>query len=576
MPTPPQTRNRRVRHTAAQPGGGRQDDRTAGNRPTTVSAVIADTLAHHVRHCFGVMGNGNAYLLDALADTGVSYVAARHEAGAVAAADTYYRTCGRVAVATTTYGAGFTNTVTALAEAVRAQTPLLLVVGDEPTTGPRPWDVDQHGLSATVGAATVVVDRNKPAASTIQALEYALYHRTAVVLAIPYDLAAAEVHPPEAELGELAVPERVHARPDRVASAAGLLAGAERPLLLAGRGAWLSGAAQELADLAYRMGALTATTAGGRNAVGPAPDGRAVDVGICGGFADDDAAELIRSADLVLVAGARLNQFTQRHHTAFAPDATVLQIDVADRATDPRVDHYLHGDVRVTAEALAAELEIQPREGWRDRAASRTGHRDPGTGQAPDGLLDPRSVAYRLNRILPSDRTIVSDGGHFIGWAATYWDVPGPNRMILPGTEFQAIGLGFPSAVGAGAALPETTIVVTTGDGGGLMALADFETVIRTVRHGVIVVWNDGYYGAELHQYGSKGLDTGPMEIPVADFAALGRALGAEAAVIDDPDDLDHLRDWLASGQDGTFVVDCRVSPQVRAPYMTTQLEITR
>lgn len=575
MSTPPQTRHHRSSHDAQRSDSRRHQNRTDRPRAATISAAVADVLARHVRHCFGVMGNGNAYLLDALADTGVSYLAVRHEAGAVAAADTYYRACGRIAVATTTYGAGFTNTITTLAEAVRAQTPLVLVVGDAPTIGTRPWDVDQPGLSTAVGATTFTVDRANPAASTVYALQYALDHRTAVVLAIPYDLAAAEVAGAETDVPELTLPVRISPDQEQISSAAGLLAGAERPLLLAGRGAWLSGASQELADLAYRMGALTATSAGARNAIGPGPDGLDADLGVCGGFAGDDAAQLIRSADLVLVAGARLNQFTQRHHTAFAADAVVIQIDVSDQATDPRVDHYLRGDVRVTAQTLSAELEDRPRTGWRGRAASRNDERDPGAGQAPDGLLDPRSVAFRLNQVLPSDRTVVSDGGHFLGWAATYWDVPGPNRMILPGTEFQAIGLGFPSAVGAGAALPDSTIVLTTGDGGGLMALADLETMIRTVRRGVIVVWNDGYYGAELHQYGSKGLNTGPMEIPTADFAALGRALGAESAVINNLDDLDQLERWATSGRDGVFVVDCRISPQVRAPYMTTQLELT-
>jgi thiamine pyrophosphate-dependent acetolactate synthase large subunit-like protein len=181
-----------------------------------------------------------------------------------------------------------------------------------------------------------------------------------------------------------------------------------------------------------------------------------------------------------------------------------------------------------------------------------------------------------LNEILPADRTVVSDGGHFIGWAATYWDIPAPNRLIMVGTHFQSIGLGLPSAVGAGAALPETTIVLTTGDGGALMGLADLDTMIRTVRRGVIVVWNDGYYGAELHQYGSIGLDDRPMQIPQVDFAALGRAMGAEAAEITTIDDLGRLQDWLAKDVDGVFVADCRISPQVRAPYMSTQLALTR
>ena len=87
----------------------------------TVSAHVAVTLARHIDHVFGVMGNGNAWFLDALVrDTPATYTAVRHEAGAVVAADAHYRAGGGLAAATATYGAGFTNTLTALAEAVQA------------------------------------------------------------------------------------------------------------------------------------------------------------------------------------------------------------------------------------------------------------------------------------------------------------------------------------------------------------------------------------------------------------------------------------------------------------------------
>lgn len=548
-----------------------------------VSSVIADTLARHVEVCFGVMGNGNAYLLDALRRTPVRYVAVRHEVGGVVAADAYYRACGRPAVATATYGAGFTNTLTGLAEAVQAQIPLLLVVGDQPTSGPRPWDVDQVRIADGLAAPTYTVTRDNAAAITVRALQHALEQRTAVVLAIPYDLAAAETA--EQTAPELIMAERVVPDAAAIGEAAALLQQAERPLILAGRGAWLADAGTALSTLAARIGALTTTSAAGRNVFGPAPDGIDADLGVCGGFADDDAAKLIASADVVLVAGARLNLFTMRHQTAFAPDARVIQVDLAEGPTHPVVGHYVRGDVRLAAEALLAELGDRPegkrsdgestRSDWRSRARDRHPHRHPGTGRAPDGRLDPRSVAYRLNEILPADRTVVSDGGHFIGWAPTYWDVPAPNRLILVGTQFQSIGLGLPSAVGAGVALPDTTIVLTTGDGGALMGLADLDTMIRTVRRGVIVVWNDNYYGAELHQYGSRGLDEEPMRIEQVDFAAVGRAFGAQSAVIESIDDLQHLRDWLATDADGVFVADCRISPHVRAPYMNTQLSLT-
>ena len=206
----------------------------------------------------------------------------------------------------------------------------------------------------------------------------------------------------------------------------------------------------------------------------------------------------------------------------------------------------------------------------------RIKERDNGAGQAPDGLLDPRSVASTLNTVLPRDRIVVQDGGHFIGWAPMYWDVAGPHALSLVGTAYQSIGLGLASAVGAGVAARDSTVVLATGDGGLLMGLADMESVIRSVRSGVIVVYNDAAYGAEVHQYGSIGLHEGPMLIPEVDFAAIARGLGARATKVLVLEDFAELREWVAAGARGVFVVDCRISPDVRAPYMEEVLEANR
>src|SRR5204862_7754221 len=141
-------------------------------------AHLAQVLARHIAHVFGVMGNGDAYFLEALGrDTTATFTAVRHEAGADVAADAYFRASGRLAAATASYGAGFTNTLTALAEAVQAHVPLVLVVGDEPTSGPRPWDVDQIAMASAVGARTYTVGRADAAATTVIAVEHALTYR---------------------------------------------------------------------------------------------------------------------------------------------------------------------------------------------------------------------------------------------------------------------------------------------------------------------------------------------------------------------------------------------------------------
>lgn len=545
----------------------------------TVSAHVALTLARHVDHVFGVMGNGNAYFLDALErSTDVEFTAVRHEAGAVVAADAFHRASGRLAAATSTYGAGFTNTITALAEAVQAHVPLVLVVGDEPTSGPRPWDVDQIALASAVGARTYTVGRADAAATTVIAIEHALTYRVPTVLAIPYDVAARDAGPvPEAP--EPRLPDRLAVRGEfaqaTVREIAAALAGARRPFLLAGRGAWISGAGEALGALADATGALTASTALGRG-IFPRPE---FDLGVTGGFGAEGAMELVREADVAVVFGASLNQFTMRFGDLFAPGTRVFQVDVAPTATHPYVGGYVRGDARGVAEAIAHEVRriaAEPSD-WRssvDTAAARA--YETGEGVAADGRLDPRSVAARLGELLPQDRVVVSDGGHFIGWANMFWPVASPDRMMMVGTAFQSIGQGWPSVAGAALAKPASTVVLTTGDGGGLMALADLETAVRVAGgRGIAVVWNDAAYGAEINLYGLKGLAKEPMLIPEVDFAALGEGVGAEGVVVRSLEDLDRVASWAAEPEASRrfLVLDCRISGAVVAPY---QQEIIR
>ncbi len=578
----------------------------------SVSAHVALTLAQHIDAVFGVMGNGNAYFLDALETrTDAVFTAVRHEQGAVVAADAHFRASGRIAAGTSTYGAGFTNTLTALAEAVQAHVPLVLVVGDEPTSGPRPWDVDQIALASAVGARTYTVGRADAAATTVIAIEHALTYRVPVVLAIPYDVASLEAGPvPEAP--EPRVPAPLAPRGafadgmlDDIADA---LRSAQRPFLLAGRGAWLAGAGDALGLLAARTGALTASSALGR---GVFPDTR-YDLGVTGGFGADGAMELVRTADVAVVFGASLNQFTMRFGDLFAPGTRVFQIDIAPAATHPHVGGFVRADARVAAEALVERLgsaAAVPGHSFGDDAGHADGDVDPsgasraasdavhtehtrpwretvdvvaaraydvGDELAPDGRLDPRSAARRIAELLPADRVVVSDGGHFIGWANMYWPVEAPDRMMMVGTAFQSIGQGWPSVVGAALARRESTVVLTSGDGGGLMAIADLESAVRAAQgRGIAVIWNDAAYGAEVNLYGLKGLAEGPMRIPEVDFAAFGAAVGAEGVAVRTLADLDRLRAWAEEDVASRrfLLLDLRISGDVIAPY---QQEIIR
>ena len=129
---------------------------------------------------------------------------------------------------------------------------------------------------------------------------------------------------------------------------------------------------------------------------------------------------------------------------------------------------------------------------------------------------------------------------------------------------------------GAVLAKPESTVVLTTGDGGGLMALADLESAVRVAGgRGMAVVWNDGAYGAEVNLYGLKGVAEEPMLIPEVDFAGLARSVGAEGVIVRTLADLERLASWTAKDAASRpfLLLDCRISGAVIAPY---QQEIIR
>ena len=525
------------------------------------------------------MGNGNAHFLDASVRAEFRFTAVRHESAAVTAADAYFRITGRLAVATTTYGAGFTNAVTPLAEAAAAQIPMILVTGDQPTTGARPWDVDQTAINTAVGAKTFVVDARNPVAITLAAVAHALRERVPVVISIPYDLVADEAAAePELTPADFNMdPHYPLAAHELLVQASTALDTAKRPLILAGRGARLSNASESIAALADKLGALTSSTVLAANLMAS----RHGDLGITGGFSSEETAALIHEADTVLVLGAKLNQFTMRFGDLFNDAAQVIQVDLAPAATNPRVDVFISADAAAVATTL--EPMVKERSGeksWLGQVGERLARiNEHATGEAlaPDGLLDPRTVAATLNTILPARRLVVQDGGHFIGWGPMYWDIPGPQALNLVGTAYQSIGMGLASAVGAGAAAQAgETVVLASGDGGFLMGLADLESVVRSVASGVIVIYNDAGYGAEVHQYGSIGLHEAPMLIPEVDFAAVARGLGAQGTKVRTLDDLAELRQWVADGSRGVFLVDCRISSDIRAPYMEEVLEANR
>ena len=538
----------------------------------TVAEVVAGTLTClGVRRVFGLIGSGNFDLSNALVAAGAPFVAARHETGATTMADAYARVTGEVGVVTLHPGCGLTNAVTGITEAAKSRTPLLVLAGDTAAAAVRSnFRIDQDALAESVGAVAERVHGPASAAADItRAHRRAVVERRTVVVSLPMDVQAATV---PADAAVTALPSLSPPRPDDavVRRVAELLLAAERPLLLAGRGA--RGQRAVLERLGELTGALLATTAVAHGLFAGSP----WSVGISGGFASPVGARLLGDGDVVLALGAALNMWSTRHGRLLSGAATVVQVDLDPAAigAHSRVDVGVVGDVGETAAALVVEIERRGVTGSPRRTPAlaaeieagawvRVPYDDTGTSTG----IDPRTLSIALDELLPAERTVATDSGHFMGWPASYLSVPDEAGFVFT-PAFQGVGLGLATAIGAAIARPDRLAVAALGDGGTLMGLADLETVARLALDMVIVVYNDRAYGAEVHHFGPHGKPLELVRFPDTDFAALGRAVGLEGITVRTREDLKELADWVDRGARGGMVVDAKIVPTTVAGWL--------
>ena len=548
----------------------------AGRRLESVADVVGATIAAAgVTDAFGVIGSGNLVVTNALCAGGARFHHARHEGGAICMADGYARVSGRVGVCSVHQGPGLTNTTTGLTEAVKSRTPLLVLAGESPAAALNSnFRIDQAGLAEAVGAAADRVTSARTAADDAQrAYQRAEIERRPVVLMLPIDI---QPQPPEgteprqAPLPPLPTPDP---SPQAVAAVADALQRAQRPIIIAGRGAVLAGARDALEGLAFRTGALLATSAPAHGLFTGLPYA----LGISGGFASPFAAQLLAEADLVLAAGASLNMWTTRHGALIAPGAAVAQIDVEARAFGRHrpADLTVLGDVAATARLLDAELKRRGHHatGLRtpELAEEIASHRwadDPYADAGTDEWIDPRTFSLELERRLPADKAVAVDSGHFLGYPSMFLSVPDARAWVFP-NGFQSVGLGLGNAIGAAIARPERPTVAAIGDGGAFMALAEIETAVRLGLKLLVAIYDDRAYGAEVHHFAPMGHDVARVQFPDADLAAIARAAGADAVTVRSPADLDAVTTWLSDTPPRPLVLDAKVNPTICAEWLS-------
>jgi len=537
-----------------------------------VSTLVGRTLAKlGVGHVFGVVGSGNFDVTGTLMAEGIPFTAARHEGGAATMADAYSRMSGKVGVVTTHQGCGLSNAITGIGEAAKSRTPMIVLTADTQAAAIRSnFKIDQDALARSVGAVAERVHSPATAvADTMRAFRTAVNERRTVVLSLPLDVQNASAAD---EVSAVVAPEPLKVRPDAAAveQLVALLAAAERPVFVAGRGG--RGARDQILELARHAGALVATSAVASGLFNGDPH----NLGISGGFSSPATAEFISGADLIVGWGCALNMWTMRHGRLISAGTKVVQIDVEDSALGANrpISLGVLGDSALTAaDALVALRSVQPEPAEKYRTEANalaikqsSRWRDVSTADLSTATsIDPRVLTRELDTLLPAERIVAVDSGNFMGYPSQYLAVPDELGFCFT-QAFQAIGLGLYSAIGAALAQPHRLPVLGAGDGGFLMGISELETAARLKLPLVCIVYNDAAYGAEVHHFASEHTEAelSSVVFPDTDIASIARGFGAEGVTVRTVADLEAIRPWIAVYEAGTqdrpLVIDAKIA----------------
>ena len=545
------------------------------NSPTVAAVLAKDLAALGARYCFGLLGTANFKISHALVEAGIELISARHEGNAASMADAYAKATGELTLVSVHSGPGLTNAITGIGEAAKSRTPLLVLAGDVPTGNVKSnFYIEQADLVRSVGAVSERIYTPQTArVDLLRAVTRALHGRQTVVLSLPLDVQDAQLSDSDQPLELTPAPGRLHPDPEGVRALAEAMTRAQRPLILAGRGAVLSGAEESLAALGGRVGALLATSICGHGLFAENP----WSLGISGGFSSPGADELISESDLIVGFGVSFTQWTTKKGKLIASGASVAQIDIEAPKLGYQmpVQHALLGDAKASAEALLAELGRlgvpAPKQGrrndrTRERIRAGDNHHSPYPDESSPQHIDPRTLSKAVDEILPKDRVVASDSGHFCGWVPRYLRVLNPKASCLS-HSFQSVGLGLPSAIGLAIANPGKLAVLGAGDGGFMMSIADLETVIRLGLRMCILIYNDSSYAAEVHYFRRQGYSVDIVQFPDTDFAAIARGYGAKAATVRTIADLEPVRSWVGEGAPGVFLIDAKINPDLEADW---------
>ncbi len=454
-----------------------------------------------VTDVFGYPGGAILPAYDAMLDYPIRHVLVRHEQSAVHMADGYARASGRVGVAIATSGPGATNMVTGIATAMMDSSPVVCItgqVGSRLIGSDAFQETDITGVTLPITKHSYLVTRAEDVAPTLrEAFHVARSGRLGPVLV---DITKDAQQTATTFDWDGAAPRR-GSRPrspvvtDALERAAALIAGAERPLILAGQGVIASGAESLLRAFAERTDIPIAMTLLG---IGCFPASHPLNLGMMGMHGEAWVNHAIQKADLLLALGMRFDDRVTGSLATYAPAARKVHIDIdaAEIGKNVPVDVGIVADL---ADALAALLPMTTpgtRGAWKASIAEQKGDvavRDI-KHMPDDGHLYAAHVIHDLWRATNGEALVVTDVGQHQMWEAQYYHHERPRSLITSG-GLGTMGFALPAAIGAKMAKPDAEVWVVVGDGGFQMTQAELATIAQERLDINVAIINNGYLG---------------------------------------------------------------------------------
>ena len=549
--------------------------------PTGAELFVDAIQSLGIERIFTLVGDHLNEVLEAAGRRGMAILDMRHESGVTHAADAWARITRRPSLSLVTGGPGHTNSLTGIATAFLAGSPLIAVSGSRPTTNADRQgfqDIDQIGMVRPV----VKWAAQPPNAAQIpfylgRAYAEAVAGRMGPVhLTIPVDLFRAQASAPAA----LPSPPAAMATPPGSAETERLLSllrSAERPVIVAGSGVWWSRAEEELRQFMEKTRIPLYTVAMGRGVVSDEHP-------LCMGYADPALNRAIldvyRECDLILLLGKRIDfRFAMGSPRVFPADRKIAQVDIypQELGMNRRVELGICADVKATLRTLLDAVPTVPSptaEPWLERVRAWRAEwelRLAKMARRPEGALTSGAFYYELKQALPEGTLISWDAADFAHWGRMIVPARIPGGWLRLG-PLATIGSGLPNALALQLANPRTPVALVSGDGSFGFYIAELDTAVRHNLPVVFIIGNDAGWGLEREfQRAATGRsDTVACELRSTRYDMVMQGFGGEGETVRTLAEVQPaIRRAFASGKPYVLNVEIQAT---RSPFSEWQI----